>query len=401
MPANRLKLANAMLDRAWDRGWASVPTLEPDGLIRKAIARADAAADDDDTEVGWRRRLDLLCSDLDHHARLTSLGRTIAHGQIVSALASRFRAQALWRRHPEIAVQPIRAPIIIVGQMRSGTTRMQRMLACDSRLTFTRFYESWNPIPDGGPRRTFDARKVKGWFGLACARLLNPRFDAIHPTEWHAPDEEIGLHNLSIFGSAFEAQWRVPTYTAAVENGDCVPVYREFKRLLQTLAWLRGDLGDRPWVLKVPQFAQDVPALLTVFPDARLIYLQRKSAAVIASSASLVCNQMILQSHHVDPLWIGQEWTRKVRLRDERMAAARGIGDAPMVDVAYDAIEQDWRSEMQRVYAMLGLPLTPTVSRAISSYLHQSAPHRRERHDYDPGYFGLARAAAMPERSVP
>lgn len=380
----RLRVANAALRHLWNGNWATIPSLAPEALIDKAAAQA--RVDPDDDGVGWRARLTLLCDDLERHARLSDLGRTIAHGQLVSALAARFRAHALWRRHPEIDDRPIVAPIVIVGQMRSGSTRMQRLLACDPRLTFTRFFESWNPIPGRGP---FDTRGLKGRIGLACAKWLNPDFDAIHPTDWNAPDEEIGLHNLSIYGAAFEAQWRVPGYAAAVERSDATMVYREFRRLLQTLAWLRGERHARPWVLKVPQFTQDLPAILRVFPDARLIHLHRDANEVVASSASLVCNQMRVQSHHVDANWVGREWARKVALREARRAAVRADAPVPQVEVGYEDISRDWQREMQRVYRMLDLPLTEAVAGRMRHYLSRTRRARRERHVYDPRCFGL------------
>ncbi|ONF94898.1 hypothetical protein SPHI_29370 [Sphingomonas jeddahensis] len=378
---------DAALESAWRRGWAERPTLDPDALIRKAAIKVGQVADQRGS--GWRERLTLLCADLESVAALTPLGRTIAHGQLVAALSNRMRFQALWRRHGEIAEQPVTAPIIIVGQMRSGTTRMQRLLACDPRLAFTRFYESWNPIPQTPKRGGIDDRKLRGWLGLCSARLLNPAFDAIHPTRWDAADEEIGLQSLSIFGSAFEAQWRVPTYCAAVEADDGIAVYAEFRQLLQTIAWLRSEDASRPWILKVPQFSQDLAAVLHTFPDARLICLHRDSRQVIASSASLVRNQMAIQSAHVDPLWIGREWSRKVALRDERTAAARARSDAPQVDVAFEDVDRDWEGEMARVYRMLDLPLPPAVIARMRDYTQRSRSGRHARHLYRADEFGL------------
>jgi len=386
----RLRLADAALDAAWRRGWAERPTLDPDALVRKAEARTGLRVVTGD---GWRQRLGLLCQDLQDVASLTPLGRTIAHGQLVAALSNRLRAHALWARHPQIAEQPIGAPIIVVGQMRSGTTRMQRLLARDPRLTFTRFFESWNPLPSGEPRALVDDRKLRGWLGLLSAQLLNPGFDAIHPTRWDAPDEEIGLQSVSVFGAAFEAQWRVPGYSAAVEADDGVAVYAEFRRLLQTLAWLRRDDGIRPWILKVPQFSQDLPALLRAFPDARLVCVSRDTSEVIASSASLVRNQMAVQSDRVDPHWIGREWTRKVALRDARTAAARARSDVPQIDVAFADMDGDWRAEMTRVYRMLELPLTANVLARMGNYAERSRGGAHVRHRYRGGDFGLAPAS--------
>jgi hypothetical protein len=375
------------LESAWRRGWAERPTLDPDALIRKAAMKVRQVADQRGS--GWRERLALLCADLESAAALAPLGRTIAHGQLVAALSNRMRFHALWQRHPEIAEQPVTAPIIIVGQMRSGTTRVQRLLACDPRLAFTRFYESWNPIPQTMRRGGADDRKLRGWLGLCSARVLNPAFDTIHPTRWNAADEEIGLQSVSIFGSAFEAQWRVPAYCAAVEADDGIGVYAEFRQLLQTIAWLRGEGASRPWILKVPQFSQDLAAVLHTFPDARLICLHRDLRQVIASSASLVRNQMAIQSAHVDPHWIGHEWSRKVALREERTAAARARSDVPQIDVAFEDVDREWEGEMARVYRMLDLPLPPAVIARMRDYTDRSRSGRHARHHYRADEFGL------------
>jgi len=395
MRVARLRLADSALERVWDRGWAERPPLDPDELIRRAERRTGCEADAD--RCGWRQRLSLLCADLESTARLTALGRTIAHGQLVAALADRFRTHALWRHHPEIAEQPIAAPVIVVGQMRSGTTRVQRLLASDPRLAFTRFYESWNPVPLRPVRPRVDDRKLRGWAGLFTARLLNPDFDAIHPTGWNAPDEEIGFQSLSIFGSAFEVQWQVPGYCAAVEADDGLAVYGEFRRMLQTVAWLRRDDGTRPWILKVPQFSQDLPALLHAFPDARLVCVSRDCAQVIASSASLVRNQMAVQSDAVDPLWIGREWTRKVALREQRMRDARARASVPQVELAFEDVSRDWRGEIEKVYRMIGLPLTPPVLTRMRRYAGKSRAGSHMRHAYDPADFGLPAPAACQD----
>jgi hypothetical protein len=384
-----------MLEHAWRRGWLARPVLEPEHLI--AAARTRTGLEDLGSDTGWRDRLRDLTDALHAEAALTPLGTVIAYGQLAAALADRARMHALWRRHPQILEQPISRPIVVLGQMRSGSTRMQRLLACDPRLTHTRFFESWNPVPLGS-NRWVDDRRIRAVVGLRCAQWLNPEFRIIHPTALEAADEEIGLHNVSIFGAAFEAQWRIPSFAAAGEAMDTRPVYAEFRRLLQTVAWLRKERGDRPWVLKLPQFTQDLGSLLAAFPDARLVCLDRQAAAVVGSSASLVHSQMVVQSDAVDPHWIGAEWVRKVALRERRMHAARAAADVPQVDVGFDAIGDDWEREMQRVYRMLGLPLTDAVRARMQRYLDQRRHRRLARHRYTLGAFGLCEAEV--ERAV-
>ena len=383
---SRLARVNDALDGAWARGWLSRPSLKPAVLL--ARAQAKTGLDDAGTDCGWRGRLELLAEALHREAALNPLGLTIAHGQLVSALANRLRAQALWRRHPEIAEQPIAAPIIVLGQMRSGSTRMQRLLACDPRLAHTRFFESWNPIP-AVTAGLADDRRLRGWLALRLAGLLNPEFDTIHPTGAGAPDEETGLHNISIFGAAFEAQWRVPSFARAGEASDTVPVYREFKRLLQTVAWLRRGETARSWVLKMPQLTQDLGAVLEVFPDVRLVCLQRPAAALVASSASLAHSQMRVQSDAVDLCWIGRESLRKVALRQRRMEEVLAVADVPRVHVAFADMDRGWRGEIGRVYRMLGLPLTAKVEARMARYLARPEHRKLAGHRYALGNYGL------------
>jgi hypothetical protein len=229
---------------------------------------------------------------------------------------------------------------------------------------------------------------MRARLGLACVRLLNPAFMTIHPTGIEEADEEIGLHSISLFGSVFESQWRVPSFAAYCEGIDSRPIYAEFRKLLQTLSWLRGG-RPKPQILKVPQFTQDLDAVLQIFPDARLICLDRPEAALVASSASLVRNQMGLQSASVDPHWIGAEWCRKIALRRQRTAVARATTNAPQLDLSYEAMNRDWRGEMARIYRFLNLPLDLATEQRMASYLCRSRAARLARHRYSLADFGL------------
>jgi hypothetical protein len=166
-------------------------------------------------------------------------------------------------------------------------------------------------------------------------------------------------------------------------------VYAEFKRLLQTLSWLREEDGTRPYILKVPQFTQDLDTLLATFPDARLVCLDRPLERLVASSASLVRNQMVVQSDAVDPHWIGREWLRKIRVRQARTAAVRTQTDVPQIDLSFEGVTQDWRGAMARVYAMLDVPFGAEVEGRMAAYVRRSAREPLARHRYTLGEFGL------------
>lgn len=370
------------LEQLWASGLAQRPSLEPEVIVRTAARREAAAA----KHGAWRERLDMLCLALGQEARLTALGRTIAHGQLVRIVASRARAEGWHRRLPQISERPVAAPIVVVGQMRSGTTRVHRLLACDPAFAHTRLFETLEPVPY---RRGADRRPAAALAALAMMRLCNPAIAAIHPTSPRAPEEEFGLHAFSLWGAQFEGQWCVPSFAAALESAtfDAVcEVYTEFKGLLQMAGHLRGLDAARPWLLKAPQFCQDLDALLTIFPDARVIKLQRSPESVVASGASLAWHQMRIQADTLDRDAIGREWLRKTALREDRLERSLGRG-VPHLRLDYDEVSHDWRAAMQRVYAFLGRPLLPLVEARMQAFVDRSTAHRGHRYALED--FGL------------
>ena len=384
--AARRQRLNQWLDTAWRRGWSQRPTLDPADLLR-AAGGADRDFGDPDR---WRPQFNRLCEGLGRDARLTPLGRTIAHGQIVAALNGRAAMQRLLARHPEIETLPIAPPIIIAGHMRGGTTRVQRLLAADPALAGTRLWESWTPVA-----RSRTVRWARAVVGLGLAHHVAPTMRAVHPTEVGAIDEEFGYHALSLWGSLFEAQYRLPDYARWCENADARGVYADFATLLRIQQWQRGMRpGDtpRPWVLKLPQLVQDLPTVLQALPEARLVLVTRERGAVVASAASLVATQRRTQSDAVDLHEIGADWSRKVALREERLAQARSIAKGAGAEVDFAELDADWEAAVERLYAGLGLTLGDTARAAMRRYVRKAEREPRHRHRYRPADFGLAPA---------
>ncbi|MGZ8362114.1 MAG: sulfotransferase family protein [Allosphingosinicella sp.] len=343
----------------------------------------------------WREPLWQLLKSLREEAGLSPLGLTMAHGQIVMMLRARIRAVALWEAHPEMLDRPVAGPVVILGQMRSGTTRLHRLLACDPRFAYTRMSEAMIPAPFARRPGARDSRRLRARAGLMMVGRLNPELGRIHPTAPGAAEEEFGWLSFGFGAAQFEAQWRAPGFTRWWEGADKSALYREFGALLRTNAWFRGVPPGRPWLLKAPQFMEDLPALLAAFPDARLICLERDLGEVVPSSASLVWNQMRIQSDSVDPAWIGREWLRRTRRRAEIAAATRHARpDVPAFEVGYEAMNADWRGEIARIYDFLGLPLAAEMLARMQVYVDRARAHVG--HNYSLAQFGLDAANVAP-----
>lgn len=356
---------NGWLESAWKRGLSPRPTLDPDALWNKAAKNAPATGElggrSEVDAADFRLRLEVLAESLAAEARLNPLGLTIAHGLLVRTIRQRLELGALWADRPELAMSEIAAPIIVVGQMRSGTTRVHRLLAADPAHAATRFCDSWQPQP-----RSPDTRPLWSGLSLFIARQLDPWLDTIHPFGATRPDEELGWLACALDHCAYEAQWRVPTFTSFSESREPAPIYREFSRILRTDAATHGN-AHLPRVLKVPQFAEDLPTLLAQFPNARVVMTSRDRADIASSAASLVGNQMTIQSDHADMDWIIAECARKIALREERMAAAIATFKGPLAVVDFEALASDWQGEMTRTYRLLGLEFSSTGQDAMQA----------------------------------
>src|SRR6187551_867291 len=104
-------------------------TFDEDRLLRSA--RRSAGFEDFGSEP-FLEPLQVLLDSL-RSAPLNDLGNMIVRGTLLRSLIQRLRAEQWWSSHPEILDEPIEAPIVIVGMMRSGTTLLQRVLASDPR----------------------------------------------------------------------------------------------------------------------------------------------------------------------------------------------------------------------------------------------------------------------------
>ena len=365
------------LEASWAAGMLSRPTLEPRVLLEKAGSGGAGIHQGGD----WREAFALLTDDLARGAQLNPLGRTIAHGQLVGILRQRSQATNLWQRFPAILEDPIPAPVIILGHMRSGTTRLHRMLACDPRFSFTRLHETLAPV---APSRALSI--VSALLLQSFLKFCNPQLGRIHPTSALAPEEEFGLHAFSFHGAMFEAQWRVPRFAAFCEQRDVSEVYAEFRRLVQTLRWRRNEREDKVPLLKAPQFMQEVGAVLDAFPGARIVWVRRDLGEVAASTASLIWHQRRIQSDAVERLAIGREWLRKTQLRERRALNELGQQRAATIEVDYTAMNADWLSEIRRIYRFLGFDLPQAVAERMSRVVGSTA---HKGHLYSSQQFGL------------
>lgn len=373
--------ANDFLGKAWAKGWLPPPTLDPDALWALAAKphgpRAEAAEHGGRSEqdvADFRERLVRLIASIDDEADLNPLGRAMAWGQLSRAVKNRLAFGALWLDRPELLETPLVPPVIVIGHMRSGTTRIHTLLAADPAHAHTRYCDAYHPVP-----AWLGMNRVKAAMELAMLGLLNPWMQSIHPMAPAAVEEELAWLSAALHHSIYESQWHIPAYSAWSEARDPAPIYCEFRRILQTDAAHRG-LADKPRVLKVPAFAEDLSALLALLPDARLVLATREHKAVLKSAISLAANQMAIQSDTCCLEQIEARWRHKIGLREARIKAALGGWQGPVAQLEFDEINADWEGAIRRCYAALDLSLSPTALAAMRRVVTASEGGRHRAH---------------------
>ena len=192
-------------------------------------------------------------------------------------------------------------------------------------------------------------------------------------------EEELAWISAALHHSIYESQWHIPAYSRWSEARDPAPIYREMARILRTDAATRG-IADKPRVLKVPAFAEDLGTLLALFPDARLVIAHREHDAVLRSAISLAANQMAMQSDTCDLGAIQTRWRHKIALREARMADALAGWHGPMARLDFDELGADWEAAIRRCYADLGLTLTPQALAAMHKLMAASETGQHRSH---------------------
>lgn len=338
--------------------------------------------------------LRMLLTSLQTQAQLNSYGRTVARKRVIASLKNRLWADACFEAHPEILKRKIVAPIIIVGPHRSGTTRMQRMLAADARLQYLKTWEGINPAPRTGDADTDAAvRREEARQSLLSMERFYPGVFGAHPMDADWAEEENLLLNHSFCGSSPLGMFNVPAFYNWFVEHDKTYAYQYMADLMRLISWSRGDAQDKRWVLKNPQHMLDLDVLIKVFPDAKVIFTHRDPLKTVGSVMSLM---WFFSVQHTDVPCRGQvrdiwlDFCERMARRSMQMRAL--IPAEQQLDIHYEEMNRDWKSVMKRVYDFSGVELTQAAEQVLGAWLTNSEKENRHgNHRYALEDFGTSR----------
>lgn len=346
-------------------------------------------------DASFRPGLAMLLASLEREAALSPFGRLSARMHILRSLRNRLWANACFETNPEIRARRIAAPLVVIGAARSGTTRLHRMLAADARFQYLKAWEGFNPAPRAGaPQAGAPARQQEAVKFLRARRRLNPRADAAHPMEADWAEEETLLLNHSFSGISPLGFYNIPSYYRWFLGQDRSDAYRYMADQLRLISWARGDAEGKPWLLKSPQHMLDLDALLSVFPDARLVFIHRDPVKTAASTLSLGWHFAV---QNTDLPCRGASRDILLDLCEQMarrcVTVRQSVAASQQLDVYYEEMNRDWRGVMRRIYDHCGMEFVPAAEQAMADWLAGSERENRHGgHRYAFEDYGTSRA---------
>lgn len=359
-----------------------------DAVLKEACERTGLS---DFGSEDFRERLVVWCRAADEDAELGPMGRVRFFGDMVRYAANRLRFHDLLERHPEILELEIRAPIIIAGLPRSGTTHLLNLIAADSRLRSLPYWESLEPIPDPShapERKEEDPRYLKCSAEHEMLGQIAPLLKNMHDL---APDhvhEEIEVANLDF--SSYQPEWLavVPRWRDYYYAHDQRPHYAYMKNVLKALQWMRGP---GRWVLKSPQHLEQLGPLIETFPDATVAITHRDPVSVVASAITMLTYGDRLRRVRVDPPAVAAYWIDRVeRLLRACVRDRELLPESQSIDVLFHDFMTDDVAMVKRIYEVAGIEMNDDARSELERYMAGNPRGKHGRIVYDlAGDFGV------------
>lgn len=383
------------------------------GEARRRTGLSDFGSDE------FRTPLEMLVRSLEREARLTFVGRTFVREILVQKLVNRLLLEQTIRRHPEILGVAVRAPIVITGLPRTGTTLLHRVMAQDPGLRHLQMWEVWKPVPPPDPRsyaddprrtnRAYNNSDAPGLAGLVCAledRLIGAetirKRQQAHFVAMDEPEECQLLFMNSFASQEFVLFFAdaVPSYATWLLEHDLTAAYEYYRRQLQVLTW---KFPGRRLILKSPMHLQSLDALLRVLPDARVVWCHREPRSVVLSWCHLnridgeIYNDASTGgARRLGPSvlrWLGSELDRALRV----------LPSLPAEQVAHVAFRESVADPVACALALrarLGLPPDGEAERRMRAWVSADRRNGAGSPAYEAAAFGLT-AEAIDERFGP
>jgi len=342
-------------------------TIETQAIIDAAIAQCGRRDFGDTTFV---TNIDHLLLALEHGRSLSNEGRALIRQFLVDTLTTRAAVIAYDRQHPNVFKNPVVAPIVIVGLPCSGISQLQRILVQDADNRAPTVWESASPVPPPSAYSFEKDRRIDETDIQISA--LTRRVPTLGSLGLNAREAQDCAMILASNGTSelLASALHIPHYRQWMQSTDMQASYQWHKQLLQHLQ--SASIGRR-WVLKSAQHLAFLHTLLSVYPDACVVFVHREPAEAIAEYWQL-CLQARnnLQSHVDAQSQLHDEIAHWANVMDSALTTLTELPGINAVHVGWDSVQRRPLKIVAEIYAALGKELTPHACQRIETLCEMS-----------------------------
>lgn len=259
---------------------------DQDTIINLAREQLDVPVNIDD---GFFERFSSFAEEAMSNAPTHKVGQHVLQSLAVNGIREISRMNYLHQTYPEVSQTPIKAPLVMAGMPRSGTTFLLQLMSTAPLMTVKR-WEVTKSFPskavlDGKDtdRRHEEAVEIDQ-FMKACL----PKYRAVHNISADDSTEEVELMLHGLYGVLPSFFGDTPNFDNAFYANDHTEGYEFLYKYLQALRWVKGAKPDEKWFMKSPQHLGALPALRNVFPDAAVVFTHRDPASIFISLVTLL-----------------------------------------------------------------------------------------------------------------
>ncbi|MET0547491.1 MAG: sulfotransferase [Caulobacterales bacterium] len=359
----------------------AVVPLDEDSLISHAKDNTGLEYFGDDP---WREPFRTLIKSLDEEAELTLIGRLLTRSDLLMFLEARLRIEDAYLRHPEIDDEVIDKPIFIIGQGRSGSTYLQKLMELPPENRTMVDVEGMFPVPLGdGPdlRREIAFNRMRMW------SRVTPQVAALHDFGADTTCETIRFEAFSFRCPAWLNLLGVtPSFNASLAGESCALPLGYAKRVLKLLQWQTPGFQ---WVLKSPDALLYLPDVLKVFPDARFVWGHRDPIKAMSSMVDMIGTMMFIRSDQklsaayesiTNPALAAAMLTRPIDFIEGGL-----IPPGRLCNIQYEDLMADPVGAVRQIYEFYSMDFTPAAEAAIEKYVREHPRSSRPPHVYSHG----------------
>ncbi|WP_317057603.1 sulfotransferase family protein [Roseovarius rhodophyticola] len=338
--------------------------------------------------------LEMFATGLDNNPHISSIGRMLIKTVYLTYLRNRTEFIEFFEENAEFieANGKYKAPLLVTGYPRTGTTLLHRLLAEDpqSRSPYTYEMEQVLPPLKSGEDPMISDRIKKSAASINLLAKYAPGFiQKLNESHlWSATEKEESLlymqfhHGMNI-ANGVQAGLE---YALRLAQPDVAPALLKYERNFFTMLDAYAPAGTH-WINKAPSYALYFGSIFDEFDDARVVVTHRNPAKNAASFARLVESACIpfdvegsIDKHAFGQMVVefsGLCWQRPLEFRN-----AHPERESQIIDAVYSDTFADPIAMVRRIYEKFEMEVTSEFEERMKVYLADNQQGKYGRHRY-------------------